>query len=120
MKSNDPMMEGVPNEEKVTMAKIMVAHSSEKVAKAIDGLTSASLKRVLKAITHTHLADAILEKETKFDLSEEESSLIDTIFALQETVMGASTLIQEVENGSQENGLEQVSLTTTLEEGSDV
>lgn len=65
------------------------------VSPQIDSLTSSSLKRVLKATTHSFLADSIINN-TNFQLSEEEQGLIDNIFKLQEAVLGYMTLSNEL------------------------
>jgi hypothetical protein len=103
--------DSLPDEQKLTMSRIMVASASEKVAKLTDELSSAGLKRVLKLVSHVHIADAILGREQKFDISEKEQVLIDTIFNLQETVFGHQTLKEELERNAdpvQEEGIETV------------
>lgn len=109
----------IPNEQKVIMSRAMLGHATEKVEKIVDSLSSSSLKRVLKIVSHTHLADALLDKNINFNLDEKEQTLIDSIFALQETVFGHQALLQSIK-GEEENpensGLEQTDLTTSLEE----
>jgi hypothetical protein len=83
-------------EEKLETAKSMLRHSSEKVAKTIDALTSSSLKKILKFTTHVHFAEAILEKKIDRELNPTEQKLIDYIFSLQEDVMGFQQLQKEL------------------------
>ncbi len=109
----------VPNEDKVTMSKIMVAHGTEKVEKLIDKLSSAGLKRVLKIVSHCHLADALLDRNINFNLNEDEQNLIDSIFALQETVFGHQALVQEVENTDIHEANIETDLTMSLEENNE-
>ncbi len=113
MKSEQLPLNDIPNEQKLTMSKAMLAHGAEKVQKNVDELTSSSLKRVLKVICHVHLADELLEKKVDISLNEKEQMLIDNIFALQETVFGHQALVHEIEKGT---GLDNnTNIETTLE-----
>jgi cystathionine beta-lyase family protein involved in aluminum resistance len=107
-------LEPSSNEDKVVMSKIMLGSGLEQVSKAIDSLSSANLKRVLKIVGHVHIAESLLERKSDLELNDAEQTLIEKIFALQETVMGHSTLVQEVE--TVESGLETVDLSTNIEE----
>lgn len=66
-----------------------------KVSNEIDQLTSSELKRVLKTVTHVHMADSFLGGEDVV-LKENEQSLIDNIFQLQESVLGSLQLQNEI------------------------
>lgn len=106
----------IPIEDKIIMSKNMVGHGTEKVEKLIDNLSSAGLKRVLKIVSHCHLADALLDRNINFSLSEDEQNLIDSIFALQETVFGHQALIQESENTDNPESSIETDLTVSLED----
>jgi hypothetical protein len=106
----------IPIEDKIIMSKNMVGHGTEKVEKLIDKLSSAGLKRVLKIVSHCHLADAMLDRNINFNLSEDEQNLIDGIFALQETVFGHQALVQESENTNNTESSIETDLSMSLEE----
>jgi hypothetical protein len=95
----------ISNEKILETAIANVARGMEKVGPALDKLTSASLKRVLKTITHVHLAEGIV-KGKHVELNETEQRLIDQIFALQEDVMGYTQLYNEL-NPKKEEANEQ-------------
>lgn len=104
--------ENVSNEDKFQASTVTLASESERVAKKIDDLTSASLKRVLKTVCHIHLADALLQRPHNVDLNEQEQGLIDHIFALQESVMGHQVLMKELFEENQNDN--KVDLNTDL------
>jgi hypothetical protein len=110
--------DNISDEDKLQTSTMVLASESERVGKQIDDLTSASLKRVLRTVCHVHLADALLEKPHHIDLNEKEQKLIDTIFALQENVMGHQVLMKEIfeaQNDGQTNL--NTDLTTDLSGG---
>lgn len=117
MKSNENFEERT-DDEKLVMSKMMLAHSSEKVDKLIDGLTSAKLKRVLKLVSHAHLADALLDRNINYNPGEVEKDLIDSIFSLQECVFGHQALLKELkgEDSPENSGIETTNLTVSLED----
>jgi hypothetical protein len=106
-------------EDKINMSKLMVAHGTDKVEKLVDSLSSAGLKRVLKIVSHCHLADALLDRNINFNLSKAEQDVIDSIFALQETVFGHQALIQESENTDNLESSIQTDLTMSLEDNNE-
>jgi transcription initiation factor IIE alpha subunit len=63
-----------------------IEHGYNKINDEIDELTSAQLKRVLKAITYVHQAGHLLYNK-EVELSEEENGLIDRIYAFQEPIL---------------------------------
>ena len=105
------------NEEKFNASKELLVRESANVASKIDNLTSSSLKKVLKMVCHTHLADALLEREVNLKLEKKEQRLIDNIFSLQELVFGHQTLMKEINESEQQNsGIEEINLNVSLEE----
>jgi hypothetical protein len=109
MKSN---FDDLTSEEKLKTSESMLMYGSGKVNELIDGLTSSSLKKVLKFVSHIHLADTMLSKTVDTKLSEKEQKLIDQIFALQENVLGHQALQEEIMNELQQDPLKPVELTT--------
>lgn len=93
------MQSDVTPEKLKMIATMEVAHGLEKVSNTIDGLTSASLKRVLKTVCHVHLAENLLDRDSA-KLEEVEQGLVDKIFALQESVLGYQTLMNELEGNT--------------------
>ena len=93
----------MPDEDKLMMSKIMLDSGARQIDKAIDEFTSANLKRVLKILSHVHIANAILDKEENIELNDKEKDLIDKIFALHESVMGHKLLQDEIEKSSSDN-----------------
>ena len=85
----------ISNQQILETAIANVARGMEKVSPSIDSLTSSSLKKVLKTITHVHLAENIL-KGSKVELNEAEQKLVDHIFTLQEDVMGYMQIVNEL------------------------
>lgn len=65
------------------------------IAPMIDKFSSSNLKRILKTITHVHLAEHITQGK-QVELNVEEQKLIDSIFRLQEDVMGYLQLEREI------------------------
>lgn len=116
MKSEPTPFDDIPIEDKIIMSKNMVGHATEKVDKLVDGLSSAGLKRVLKIVSHCHLADALLDRNINFHLSEPEQNLIDSIFALQETVFGHQALTQEAEENNNSDTSIETDLSISLED----
>ena len=106
------------DEQKIEGSKFMVNTGIDTVGRAIDQLTSASLKRVLKVVSHVHFAEAMVDRQGDYDLSEKEQNLIDKIFALQETVFGHQALMKEINEKETESALESVDISTSLEENS--
>ena len=113
MTSETRGFDDLSDEEKLVFARAQLGHGRDKVDSLINDLTSSKLKRVLKLVSHIHLADAHLGVNSNFNLSEEEKVLVDTIFALQEDVMGYEVLASEINKKQQEDG--QVDLETSLE-----
>jgi hypothetical protein len=111
---NNPFDKDATIEQKLLMGKMMIAQGLEKVDGEIDKLTSSALKRIIKIMSHIHIADAILEKHPPV-LKKEEQNLIDNIFALQETIFGYTTLNEESRNSEQTLG-ENVAFTNITNE----
>lgn len=92
--------EDMTPEEKLERSKAFaiteLSSGVSQVGKSIDKLTSASLKRVLKTVSHVHAAEDALGRP-KLELSEDEQKLIDRIFALQESLLGFVTLLNEAQ-----------------------
>jgi hypothetical protein len=119
MKSNSELKDfnSLNNNEKFNVSKDLLLQEALKVAKNIDDLTSSSLKKVLKMVSHTHLADALLERKVDLALEEKEQKLIDNIFSLQELVFGHQALMQELNNLDKTNsGIGEVDLNVSLKE----
>ena len=95
----------ISNEQLLEAAIRDVARSMEKVGPQIDKLTSASLKRVLKTVTHVHLAEHITQGK-QMELNETEQNLVDHIFGLQENVLGYMQLDREINGTKQEENNE--------------
>jgi hypothetical protein len=118
MKSNSlpQAFEEMSNEQKLEGSKFLVNTGIDTVGKAIDELTSSSLKRVLKVVSHIHFAEALVEKNGDYNLNEKEQNLIDKIFALQETVFGHQALVKEISENDNNSTDMTTDLTTSLEE----
>ena len=79
--------EDMPTEDELREKLVaQIEHGYNKINEKIDDLTSAELKRVLKAITYVHQAGHLLYNE-EIELSEEESQLIDNIYSFQEPIL---------------------------------
>jgi len=85
----------------VEIAISNVARGMDKVGPSIDKLTSSRLKKILKTITHVHIAESILKGKDVI-LDEEEQKLVDSIFNLQEDVMGYMQLQREINEKTNE------------------
>lgn len=84
-------------ENAMQMSMVNLGRSLEKVNSGIDDLTSASLKRVLKAITFSHVSEEA-QSGKKLELNEQEQNLVDRIFQLQEDTLGHLQLTEELRN----------------------
>ena len=73
---------------------------ASKIGPTIDKFSSSKLKRILKTITHVHLAEHIT-KGKQMQLEADEQSLIDSIFRLQEDVMGYLQLEREIKGDTE-------------------
>lgn len=69
------------------------------IAPMVDKFSSSNLKRILKTITHVHLAEHITQGK-QVELNADEQKLIDSIFRLQEDVMGYLQLEREIKGES--------------------
>lgn len=79
--------DNMPTEEELKEALVQeIERGYNKINTEIDNLTSAELKRVLKAITYVHQAGHLLHNK-EVELSDEESGLIDRIYAFQEPIL---------------------------------
>jgi len=88
---------GIDLEQAKSFALGNVARGVEKVSPVIDKMTSASLKRVLKAITMIKVGEEIIKGKTD-GLSVDEQNLVDMIFEYQENVLGYLQLTEELNN----------------------
>lgn len=79
----------------VEIASGNIERLTSKIGPSIDELSSANLKRVLKAITHYSVADNILTGKV-LELQEKEQKLIDNILHLQEEILGFMQLSNEL------------------------
>jgi len=80
-------VDNMPSEDDVKEALVQeIERGYNKINTEIDELSSADLKRVLKAITYVHQAGDLLYSN-KVELSEQEAGLIDRIYAFQEPIM---------------------------------
>ena len=88
MKSNDEMMSKSIGNIDTLMCR---------VSSQIDSLSSSELKRVLKSVSHVHIAEDIIHnKQTK--LENKEQKLVDSIFHLLEDIMGYTQLKTEIDS----------------------
>ena len=85
------------------------------VRDAIDKSGSAALKRVLKAITYVRTTEEILGQAVQ-PLNEEEQSLVDKVFRLQEDVIGYIQLAQELNPPEEPSVREDVSSSSLSSE----
>ena len=77
----------LPSEEELKEVLVKeIERGYNKINAEIDELTSADLKRVLKAVTYVHQAGNLLYNE-EINLSSAEAGLIDRIYAFQEPIM---------------------------------
>lgn len=87
-------------EQAKALAISQVAKGIEKLSPEIDALTSASLKRVLKAITMVRVGEEIVTGKTE-PLQEKEQKIVDLIFEHQENVLGYLQLTEETQQGEE-------------------
>lgn len=98
------MMKSNPSPEELILAsKISMSSGLRQVAQSIDKLSSANLKRVLKIVSHVHVAQELTGQQSDISLNDDEQNLIDRIFALQESVLGHSQLIEEAKTAQETN-----------------
>lgn len=93
MKSNEA-------QEVFELAKDEVTRGLAKLDPQIDEMTSASLKRVLKAITFVSMADDLVNGN-KVELQENEKRLIDSIFKFQETMIGFTSMLDQQQDNNE-------------------
>lgn len=113
MKSKAETFANIPNDQKLVMSKAMVGHGLDIVTKSVDEMSSSNLKRIIKILSHTHFAEEVLGRELSIKLEEKEQKLIDSIFALHETLLGHQALVKELE---EQSGLGSVNMTASLQE----
>lgn len=70
--------------------------SKKQIEKKINSLSSASLKKILKAISQVNSVTA-LEGNAPIKLNEEEQLVVEMCFKLTENVLGYSTLLHQQE-----------------------
>ncbi len=113
MKSNIDIA-NMSDEDKLNASTFMVSINLDKTGKMIDSLSSASLKRVLRAIGHVSIAEVQLGNDPSFDLeTEAEKKTIDTIFELQETVFGHQALLEEL--NKKESNINETDMSVSME-----
>ena len=92
----------ITEEQIIDQASEAVRLSYFKVAPQIDKLSSANLKRVIKAISHVGIAEELLTSK-KQNLNENEQKLIDSLHQHMENTMILMQILNQKNNEGESN-----------------
>lgn len=97
--NNNPEVD-IVNQQALDLSLSEISRDTAFLREAIDKMTSAGLKRVLKAVTHVSIGEELLTGK-KSVLQGAEQRLIDRIFKMQENVIGYIQLKKEFDEKNQ-------------------